>query len=293
VADAPAADDPLAPGRRFAGCIVAREVGRGSLGRVVAGWDEAALDWRALKVVSPHGVDGPAAAAEAERRFAQEARTAARLNHPDLVRVHGAGRERGLAWLSMDLLTGCALDRYTRPARRLPPGAVLRLGARLARALAHAHERGVIHRDLKPANVIVDWAADRVTVTDFGVARDADADVGERTRTGLVLGSPSYMAPELLAGGPADAASDVYALGVLLYQLLAGALPFDAPGLGELLRRVAREPAPDVRLAAPDLPPDVAEVVASALAKSPAQRPGGMAAMAVALELAALQTDPG
>ncbi|MEP7283790.1 MAG: serine/threonine-protein kinase [Rubrivivax sp.] len=274
--------DPLAPGRRFAGCIVEREIARGAHGRVLAGFDEAAGAWRALKVVSPQSADGAAAADDAERRFQQEARTAARLAHPDLVRVHRAGREQGIAYLVMDLLTGCTVERYTRPARRLPVPVVLQLGARVARALAHAHAHGVIHRDLKPANVIVDWAADRLTLTDFGVARDEDA--AERTRTGLVLGSPSYMAPELLAGGNADAATDVYALGVLLYELLAGERPFDAPGLGELLRRVAREPAPDLRQAQPALPAGLAALVAQALAKQPAQRPPGMAALAAALD---------
>lgn len=156
----------------------------------------------------------------------------------------------------------------------------MRVLERVAEALAYAHAQGVLHRDLKPANVMVDWAADRVTLTDFGLASLADA---ERTRTGLVLGSPAYMAPELLAGQPADASTDLYALGAMAFQLLTGSLPFDAPGLGELLRQVAQQPAPDLAALRPELPPALAALVAQLLAKAPAERPPSAAGVAQAL----------
>jgi len=268
---------PLRPGQVFAGCRVERLIARGGLGALYAATDLAAGELRALKVVAPAPGAADGELAEAARRFAQEAQAMARLQHPDIVRVHRAGQAQGLSYLVMDLLGGGDLSRYTRPARLLPEAVVLRLAERLARALAHAHAQGVVHRDLKPENVMVDWAADRVTLTDFGLARLADA---ERTRTGLVLGSPAYMAPELLAGQEADARSDLYALGVLLYQLLTGELPFDAPALGELLRQVASVPAPDLRQRRPDLPPALAAVLAQLLAKRPAERPPGAAAVA-------------
>ncbi|WP_237716018.1 serine/threonine-protein kinase, partial [Rubrivivax gelatinosus] len=137
---------------------------------------------------------------EAARRFAAEAETTRRLQHPDIVRVLDAGHDDTGPWLVMELLPGCSLERYTHAVRLLPEPVVIGVMARVARALAYAHGRGVVHRDLKPSNVIVDWSSRRVTLTDFGLARRAD---GDSTRTGLVLGSPAYLAPEQLAGAPA------------------------------------------------------------------------------------------
>jgi serine/threonine-protein kinase len=271
---------PLQTGQRFAGCVIERRLGGGAMGAVYAAFDETAATWRALKVFAPAAGGDPAADAEARRRFVAEMALSTRLRHPDIVQVHGAGESGGLAWLLMDLLPGTDLTRYTQAARLLPDAVVIALGERLARALAHAHGLGIVHRDLKPANVMVDWAGDRVTLTDFGIARSADA---EATRTGLVLGSPAYMAPELLAGAPPSAHSDLYALGVLLFQLLTGRLPFDAPGLGELLRQVATQPAPDLDALRPGTAAGLAALVAALLAKTPQARPADAAAAAAAL----------
>jgi eukaryotic-like serine/threonine-protein kinase len=274
---------PLQIGQRFAGCTVKRLLGAGASSAVYAAFDDNAGEWRALKVFLPTP-DGGSAQAEGRRRFGLEPGLAARLQHPDIVRVFASGQTDGLAWLSMELLAGTDLDRYTQPTRRLPEAVVLQVAERIAHALAHAHQLGIVHRDLKPANVMVDWATQRVTLTDLGLARSDDA---EATRTGLVLGSPAYMAPELLAGATPDARSDLYALGVLLYQLLSGRLPFDASGLGELLRQVATTPAPDLRTWLPALDAGVAELVQLLLAKRPADRPADAAA--VAKRLGALQ----
>jgi len=272
------ANPPLIGGYRLAGLI-----GSGAIGEVHLAVDSASGQQVALKVLRLAGADAQAQD-EAQRRFIAEADAARRLVHPDIVRVLAAGVEAGSAWLAMELLAGCDLERYTRPARLLPEAVVLRVAERLARALAYAHAGGVIHRDLKPANVMVDWASDRVTLTDFGLARLADA---ERTRTGLVLGTPAYMAPEQLAGAPASTSGDLYALGVTLFQLLAGRLPHDSASLGELLRQVATEPAPDLRRLRPDLPPALAglpALVASLLAKRPTERPPGASALAESLK---------
>lgn len=286
--------EPLQEGQRFAGCIVARRVGQGAGSVVYAAFDDRAEAWRALKLLLPtSGVD-PALVAEARARLLREQATAARLQHPGIVRLYNGGESGGLAWLTMELLPGTDLNRYTQAVRRLPVPMVARLGARIADALAHAHAAGVVHRDLKPANVMVDWASDRVVVTDFGLARASDA---EGTRTGLVLGSPGYMAPELLAGQSPDARSDLYALGVLLFQLLAGRLPFEATGLGALLRDVAQTPAPDLVALVPPPPdpmlPPLAGWVARLLAKVPAQRPADAATVAAALQAMADGAAPG
>jgi serine/threonine protein kinase len=141
-----------------------------------------------------------------------------------------------------------------------------------------------VHRDIKPANVLVDLPAGSLRITDFGVAHLADA---ERTRTGLVLGSPAYLAPEQLAGGAAAPAGDLYALGVTLFQLLTGRLPFDAASMGELLRQVASAPPPPLAVLRPELPPTLARPLGALLdrllAKQPGQRPAGAEVVADAL----------
>ncbi len=292
---APAPGGTLAPGQHIAGCRIERLSARGAHGVMLAVTDLAAGAGpdalRALKVFAPAAGLDAAEAGEAAQRVAREAATLQRLRHPGIVHVHRAGDAGGRPWLLMELLGGCDLTRYTRPARRLPEPVVAAIGERLARALAHAHAQGVVHRDLKPANVMVDWAADRIVLTDFGVAAVSGLGDAERTRTGVLLGSPSYMAPELLAGQPAAPASDLYALGVMLFELLTGRLPFDAPGLGELLRQVAMAPAPDPASLQPGVSPALAATVRGLLSKSPADRPRD--ASALADTLAALRPGAG
>ncbi len=243
-------------------------LGRGSIGEVHVALDIVSGQPVALKLIRLSAVEA-GDARDARRRFAAEAEAMRQLQHPAIVRIFGAGSDGDQAWLAMELLGGCDLIRYTRPARRLPEVVTLRLIERIARGLAYAHEFGIVHRDIKPANVMVDWATDRVTLTDFGLARLADA---EGTRTGLVLGSPAYMSPEQLAGGPATPAGDLYACGVTLFQLLAGRLPHEDSSMGELLRRVAREPAPDITSLEPGLPKELGVIVARLLSKRPDER---------------------
>ena len=146
---------------------------------------------------------------------------------------------------------------------------VVAISRRIARALAHAHAQGIIHRDIKPANIMVDIGRNQVKVTDFGIARITDAN---RTRTGLVLGSPSYMSPEQLAGRPVDGRSDLYSLGVLMFQMLTGELPLKGNTMSELIGAIARTPAPDVRTLRPSLPAALAEVIGILLEKRPELR---------------------
>ncbi len=284
--EAASAFQPVVGGYRLAELI-----GRGSIGDVHLAVEPITGHQVALKLLRPHTDANGEERAQSRRRFLAEAETARRLSHPDIVRVLASGDDAGTAWMAMELLGGCDLERYTRPARLLPEPVALRLVERLARALAYAHGRGVVHRDVKPANVIVDWAAGRVTLTDFGLARAAGA---ESTRTGIVLGTPVYMAPEQLAGAPADARGDLYALGVMLFQLLAGRLPHESHSLGDLLRQVAHDVAPDLGQLRPDLPPALARLVAGLLAKPPGARAHDAAAVADALAMlgAALPASP-
>jgi len=259
-----------APGRRYGPYRLVRLVGRGASGEVHLAVDTRSNRAVALKLVPLSAGRDTAALEEARARFMAEAVHGRRLSHPGIVRVHGAGVEGDRGWIAMEPIAGTDLHRYTHPRRLLPENLVLQVGERVARALAHAHEAGVVHRDVKPSNILVDWRADKVKLSDFGLARLADA---ERTRTGLVLGSPAYMAPELLAGAPPSPASDVYALGATLFQLFAGRLPFVETNLGELLRQVATLPAPDLKALRPDVPHPAAALVSWMLAKAPSERP--------------------
>ena len=266
----------MTAGDRIGGCRIHRPIA----GALYAAIDEATGEPRVLKLLALRDGASTVERAEAARRFTLEAQAAQRLAHPDIVRVYRAGTQGALAFLVMEALSGADLTRYVHTSRLLPDVEVMRIGERIALAVAHAHGLGIVHRDLKPANVMLDWPRRRVTLTDFGVARLADA---ARTRTGLVLGSPAFMAPELLAGATASASSDLYALGVLLFQMLSGRLPFEADSLGELLRRTAQTPAPALRSLRPELSAPLETLVGSLLAKQPAQRPPAGSAVAQSL----------
>ena len=224
-------------------------------------------------------------------RFLSEAAITMRLGHPDIVSVYAAGEDNGVFWLAMEMVAGGSLERYSQRSTLLPPRVALGIVARVARALAHAHRQGVVHRDIKPSNVLLDLHAGVLKLSDFGAARLLDSQL---TATEVLLGTPVYMAPELLAGDTASAASDLYALGVVLFELLTGRRPHESPSMGELLRQVALEPAPDLRDLCPDLPAALALVLARLLAKGASGRPPGSAAAAAELSevLSHWPTDP-
>jgi protein phosphatase len=272
-------------GQTVAGFRLQRALGRGAHGEVYLA--EAATGGPvALKLAE---VPSGEATKAWKEHFLSGARTAQRLVHPGIVAVHGAGIEGRLAWLAMELVPGGDLARYTASHRLLPEGLVLMLGQRIARAVAYAHRQGVVHRDLKPANVLVHLPGQVVKLADFGLARAEDA---AQTGTGIVVGSPAYMAPEQLAGNVPSPSTDLYALGVMLFQLLSGRLPHDSPSMGELLRQVATEPAPDLRELVPDIQPGLAALVARLLAKQPNRRPGDGDALAAELQVLAQQLAP-
>ncbi|MDB6002780.1 MAG: Serine/threonine protein kinase [Rhizobacter sp.] len=205
----------------------------------------------------------------ARERFFHEAKTAGRLKHDDIVAVYEVGEDGDVAYIAMEYVHGQDLVPYTHRQRLLPVPTVLRIMVRVTRALAYAHSQGVVHRDIKPANVMVDLHTAAVKVTDFGIASIAD---NSRTRTGVVIGTPSFMSPEQLAGHPADGRSDLYAAGVMLFQLLTGRLPHQADSMAGLMHRIAHEPADDVRTLRPELPEALANVVMLALQKRPEMR---------------------
>ncbi len=249
---------------------IERQIGRGSMGAVYAGMDPKVGRAVAIKTLALSREFEGTELAEARARFFREAETAGRLKHRDIVTIYDAGEEQGLAYIAMEYLSGNDLQTYTQPGRLLPVAVVLRCMARVALALHYAHSQGVVHRDIKPANVMVDLAADSVKVTDFGIARIA-ADAS-RTRTGLVLGSPSFMSPEQMAGQRVDGRSDLYSLGAMLFQLLTGRLPHQADTMSKLMFQIANETAPPVCSLRPELPELLGQIVAKAMEKRPENR---------------------
>jgi eukaryotic-like serine/threonine-protein kinase len=277
---APLRADALPPGTVLGGVVLSRAVGRGATAVVYGGLDSTTNSPRAVKVWSP-GAD--ADNETAQQRFLQEAQQAARLEHPGIVRVFGGGSQGGLPFIVMELLAGSTLARYATAEQRLPEPLVLDIAAQLAAALAYAHRQGVLRRDVKPSNVLFELSSRRAVLTDFGLARAPDA---QASRSGVLMGSPVYMAPELLAGQPPDARGDLYALGVLTYELLTGRPPFEAGSMGALLRAVAQSPPTRLATLRADLPPAAAAqldaLLAPLLAKQPSERPGDGDAWAAA-----------
>jgi len=248
---------------------IERELGRGAMGAVYLGRDPKIGRQVAIKTMALSREFAGDELVEARERFFREAETAGRLQHPDIVTIFDAGEDKELAYIAMEYLKGDDLQAYTQAPRLLPVVTVLNVVARVADALGYAHSQGVVHRDIKPANVMLDLPSDTVKVTDFGIARVADSS---RTRTGLVLGTPSFMSPEQMAGRRVDGRSDLYSLGVMLFQLLTGRLPHRSDSMATLMHQIANEAVADVRSLRPDLPESLARVVALTLEKRPEAR---------------------
>jgi eukaryotic-like serine/threonine-protein kinase len=268
---APAVDtvlDPRVaePQRRIGHYVIERDIGRGAMGMVLLCRDDRSGEAVAVKTMALGREFHGDALVEARDRFFREAEMAGRLRHPDIVAVREAGEDDGTAFIAMEFLNGRDLSEFAQPSRLLPVQVVLSIVARVAQALAYAHRQGVTHRDIKPANIMVELISGMVKVTDFGIARIIDST---QTRTGLVLGTPSFMSPEQMAGDRVDGRSDLYALGVTLFQLLTGQLPHKAGSMADLLHSIANDTAPDVRTLRPELPQALAHVVALALEKHP------------------------
>jgi serine/threonine-protein kinase len=248
---------------------VERELGKGAMGVVYLGTDPKIGRVVAIKTLGLsqefHGDE----LEEVKARFFREAETAGRLNHPNIVTIFDAGEDQELAYIAMEFLKGRDLTPHTKPESLMPLHTVLSIMARVADALDYAHKQNVVHRDIKPANIMYDVETDTVKVTDFGIARITD---NSKTKTGLILGTPSYMSPEQLAGKKIDGQSDLYSLGVTLYQLSCGALPFDAESMAQLMYKIANEQAPDPASLNPALPDCVVAVLNRAMAKDKEDR---------------------
>ncbi|MDO9236927.1 MAG: serine/threonine-protein kinase [Aquabacterium sp.] len=249
--------------------LVDKQIGKGAMGAVCLGYDPTTDRKVALKTMALAQEFSGAELADARARFLREAEMAGRIQHPDIVSILDAGELDGVAFIAMELVEGTDLSQYTKPDQLLPLLQLLPIMARVADALAYAHTRGVTHRDIKPANIMVDLRNGTVKVMDFGVARVADAT---RTRTGVVLGTPTFMSPEQLSGQTIDGRADLYSLGVALFQLLTGQLPYRNDSMAALMRAISRETAPNVCAIRADLPEALGDIVALCLQKHPSTR---------------------
>ena len=248
---------------------VEKELGKGAMGVVYMGRDPKIGRVVAIKTMALSAEFDGEELKDARERFFREAETAGRLQHQNIVTIFDAGEEHDLAYIAMEFLKGKDLADYCKDTHLLPVPKVLSIVARVAEALAYAHRQSVVHRDIKPANIMYEVDSDTVKVTDFGIARITDSS---KTKTGLVLGTPSFMSPEQIAGKRVDGRSDLYSLGVMLFQMLTGVLPFRGDSMAELMYKIANEEAPDIRIVRKDIPAKLAEVVALALAKKPELR---------------------
>ncbi len=255
-------------------------LGQGAMARVYRARDLESGAEVAIKVLHPHLTSEPEVAA----RFEHEARAASELKHPAIVRVLDHGRVGNIAYLVMPLHQGPSLKEYLkeREGQPIPIAEAVSLAARLADALDYAHRHGVVHRDVKPSNVLLpDGDLREAMIADFGIAHLTEATV--ETASGTTLGTPAYMAPEQGAGTPADARSDVYSLGAMLFEVVTGQPPFRAESPYAVIMHHIHTPPPSLRSLRPDLPPAVESVILRALAKEPANRYATAADFATAL----------
>ncbi|MEZ5673158.1 MAG: serine/threonine-protein kinase [Thiotrichaceae bacterium] len=248
---------------------IERQLGKGAMGVVYLGKDSKLDRLVAIKTLALSKEFELEGLAEATARFFREANAAGRLQHPDIISIYDAGEQYNLAYIAMEFFKGGNLIPYTKSDNLLPITTVLDIGIRVAEALDYAQKQGVIHRDIKPANIMYNPATEQVKITDFGIAYITDAN---KTKTGVVLGTPSYMSPEQFAGKLLDGCSDLFSLSVTLFQLLTGQLPFPSTSMANLMYKITHEPPLDILRLRHEISPRLKQVMEQALEKDPRKR---------------------
>jgi len=247
---------------------IVKELGKGAMGTVYLGKDPKINREVAIKTMALSQEFEADELQEVKERFFREAETAGMLNHPNIVTIFDAGEEHDLAYIAMEFLNGSDLSPFTKTGKLLSKAAVLKIIGKVAEALNYAHAKGVIHRDIKPANIML-LKNKTIKVTDFGIAR---ITASSKTKTGVVLGTPSYMSPEQLSGKHVDGRSDLFSLGVMLYEMLTGTRPFRGDSMATLMFQIANEPHPDIREHCPELPESLSKLIDQLLSKDPRTR---------------------
>ncbi len=247
---------------------VLKELGRGAMGVVYLGKDPKIQRFVAIKTMRLDQIDDGDKLKEVKARFFREAESAGRLSHPNIVTIYDAGEQDDLGYIAMEVLEGHSLKQWARTPNLMPVADTAEILAVVADALDYAHQQGVVHRDIKPANIML--TKDRlVKVMDFGIAKTASSS---RTQTDIVLGTPTYMSPEQIAGKKVDGRSDIFSLGIVLFELLTGRPPFTADNLSALLFTIAHQPHPALTTIRTDLSPMFQEALDRALQKDLPQR---------------------
>ena len=248
---------------------IERELGKGAMGAVYLGKDPKISRTVAIKTMALSQEFEEDELEEVKERFFREAETAGRLTHPNIVTIFDAGDEHDLAYIAMEFLKGDDLSKFVKKGSLLPLEQVLTLIQRSADGIDYAHKHNVVHRDIKPANIMWDPDSDTVKITDFGIARITDSS---KTKTGMVLGTPSYMSPEQLAGKKVTGQSDIFSLGVMLFQMVTGKLPFTGDSMASLMYKIANEKHPSPESINPDVPRCVTVIINRAMEKDVAKR---------------------
>ncbi len=249
-------------------------LGEGAMADVFRAFDPGIGRTVAIKVLKPEYGRDP----DLGERFLREARAAGALSHPNIATIYDVGEADGAAYIAMELIEGQPLDNLLLTQGRLPYERVLALGQQLASALDYAHKAGVVHRDVKPSNILLSADGRTAKLLDFGVARIGDIDVSgpggrlARTQVGQMIGTPRYMSPEQALGIPVDQRSDLFSLGVVLYEMVTGKVAFPGMGLATLAIQIAQEQAEPIARSVADCPPGLRFVIDKLLAKKPEQR---------------------
>jgi serine/threonine-protein kinase len=246
---------------------IQEEIGQGAMGTVYLGLDPKINRQVAIKTLGYETVPAEELE-EVKTRFLREAEAAGKLSHPNIVTIYDVGEEHDTAYMAMELLEGSDLTAYCREDRLQPVPEVLDIMAAVTDALGYAHAKGVIHRDIKPAN-IMRLKDGRVKVTDFGIAKVRDS---AKTRTGIVMGTPSYMSPEQVGGKNLDGRSDLFSLGIVFYEMLTGQKPFEGENLAALMYAIAKAPFRALPEIVPDIPPCCVTIVNKLLNKGVTRR---------------------
>lgn len=245
---------------------ILRELGRGTMGIVYEAFDPKLERTVALKTVRLEA--GDTEHREFEERFQREAKSAARLNHPNIVTIHDAGEEDGVAYIAMEFLEGKSLRELLDSGTALSIDDLLSYAIQMADALDYAHRFDIVHRDVKPGNIVIS-SQGRVKISDFGIAQ---LPSGNLTQAGTILGTPKYMSPEQVRGERLDGRSDIFSLGVILYEMFAGKAPFTGDSLAAIMYQVLHVAPLDPAILASSCPPGVRQIVARCLAKDKAER---------------------
>jgi serine/threonine-protein kinase len=284
-------------GRTIAGTYrIERKLGEGGMGAVFKALDVNLERPVALKVIRPD----LGSSKDFVQRFKREGRAAAKFKHPNSVEVYALGEEQGLLWMALEFVNGRELREVIRENGSVPADRTVAIAQQILSALHKAHEQGIIHRDLKPQNIMVSLeagpggaggtefphsAVETVKILDFGIAKMKEGDQGGvKTEAGTIMGTVAYMSPEQAKGEPVDGRSDLYAVGIILYQMLTGEVPFQSKSQMDLLNKQINQPAPPLRTKRPDVPEALERVILKALEKAPANRFPDARAFARALD---------